>query len=95
MENFISLIIAILLFLLGYSTGANRREQDLIVKDVKAIIRECRRLSSWDDKSELKLFSWLLETPEDMLHRCSLKKLRQIKSSINKYLVVHYDMLVV
>lgn len=57
--------------------------------DIDVVLRRCRESGTWDDKSELKLIQWLLDTPEDDLHNCGLLRLRRIRNSLRDYLYIH------
>jgi len=89
-EGRISIALAILgvLVTVGLAVGGiNYRA--VLREDISAILRQCRESRTWDDRSELKLTQWLLDTPEDQLHRCSLLKLRRIRNSLRDYLYIH------
>lgn len=58
-------------------------------KDVEVLLRKCRESENWDDKSELKLTQWMLDTPEDQIHNCGLLRVRRIRNSLNDYLYIH------
>lgn len=58
-------------------------------KDIIGILQKCRGRDQWNDRSELKLFQWMLETDEDQLHNCSFWKLRKIRHSVSDYLYIH------
>lgn len=58
-------------------------------KDIDLLLKQCRESESWNDKSELKLIQWTLDTPEEYIHQCGLIKLRRIRTSLNDYLHIH------
>ena len=58
-------------------------------KDIDLLLKQCRESEDWDDKSELKLIQWTLNTPEDRIYQCGLIKLRRIRGSLNDYLYIH------
>lgn len=58
-------------------------------KDIEILLTKCRESEIWDDKSELKLIQWMLDTPEDRVHHVGLFKLRSIRGSLNDYLYLH------
>ena len=60
-----------------------------VSKDIDRLLKECRKSENWDDKSELKLIQWTLDTPEDRIYQCGLIKLRAIRNSLNDYLYIH------
>ncbi len=58
-------------------------------KDIDLLLKQCRETENWDDRSELKLIQWTLNTPEDRIYQCGLIKLRRIRGSLNDYLYIH------
>jgi hypothetical protein len=58
-------------------------------KDVDLLLKQCRESENWDDKSELKLIQWTLDTPEERIYQCGLIKVRRIRASLNNYLYIH------
>lgn len=58
-------------------------------KDIKVLLRQCRESENWDDKSELKLIQWMLDTPQDQIHNCGLLRVSRIRNSLNDYLYIH------
>lgn len=87
-EFFAGLLAALLGFNL-YSYYS--REKDLIKNDIIKIIENCRKLSSFDEKSEDKMSSWL-ELGKGELHRKSLFTLRRIKKEMIRYYQIHINM---
>ena len=61
------------------------------IEDIEEIIDDCINLSSFDDKSEDKMSSWL-ELGSGELHRKSLFSLRRIRKEMNRYFGIHLDM---
>lgn len=60
---------------------------------IVAMLKDCRRCSSWDDiRSELKLPEWLEYVPEHMIPYTSLAKILRIEKSIERYLQIHRSM---
>ena len=49
-------------------------------------------MDTWDDRSESKLFQWMLETDENTLHYKTLLELRNILNSLISYWAVHHSM---
>ena len=60
-----------------------------LIKDIQLILKKCRECENWNDRSEMKLFQWLLETPEEEIHNCRTIKLWRIKQSVRDYLHLH------
>ncbi len=67
------------------------REKDLLIQDIEKLVEDCRRLSSFDDRSEYKLNSWL-ELGSGELHRKSLFSLKKIKGEMVRYFNIHIEM---
>ena len=49
-------------------------------------------MDSWDDRSEAKLFQWMLESDESTLHYRNLLELRNILNGLISYWAVHFAM---
>ncbi len=60
-----------------------------IIQDIKSILNSCRSTFSWDDKSELKLYSWLEEYNEEDLIDLEFKTLCIIRKNLVEYLEIH------
>jgi hypothetical protein len=87
-EFFASTLIA----LIGISAyGVYTRSKDHLILDINNALQDCRTLESWDDRSELKLCSWIDGDPRD-LHKRSLMHLRKIRKDINRYYQIHEEM---
>jgi len=59
------------------------------LKDIHALLKQCRETDGWGEKSELKLTQWMLDVPESDIHYCTLQKLYRIRRSLREYLHVH------
>lgn len=53
------------------------------------LLEECRECKSWNDRSELKLYSRLENVPEDMIPYTSLSNLVLITKNLREYLEIH------
>lgn len=62
-----------------------------IIEDIKAILNECRELSSWDNRSELKLHSWLENNSEEDIELLNLSTLLTIKNNLKEYYKIHEE----
>ena len=90
----ITLTIVIgLLGLSGFTLfGLIARAREHLMIDIRNLLEDCRKLSSWDDvRSELKLMSWI-EGDERELHKKSLFDLHRVRNSMIKYYQVHLEM---
>lgn len=67
------------------------RAKDSLIIDIRNVLEGCRALISWDDRSELKLSSWV-GGDERELHRQSWRALRRIRYDIRRYYQIHAEM---
>lgn len=63
-----------------------------IICDITSLLSACRRTMSWDNRSELKLYSWLDNHSEEEIVEQDSKELEIIRKSILEYLNLHLDM---
>lgn len=63
-----------------------------ILCDITSLLAACRRMNSWDNRSELKLYSWLEEHSEDELGEEDIQTLEIILKSVIEYLQIHIEM---
>lgn len=63
------------------------------IKEVKDILNQCRSISSWDNRSELKLSLCLKEYSESEIDLLTLSDILEIKDSLSEYYKRHIDML--
>lgn len=56
------------------------------------MLKHLRTLETWNDRSELKLFQWMMNTDETTLHYRNLLELRNILNSLYSYWAVHISM---
>ncbi|MDB2157217.1 hypothetical protein [Clostridium butyricum] len=61
--------------------------------NITNLLKECRELSSWDNRSEIKLYSWLEENEESELIILNLSTLLKIKENLLEYKKIHLDMM--
>lgn len=66
---------------------AKRRTE--LVTQAQFLLTECRKCKSWDDRSELKLSSWVEFVDEAMVPYTSLPNLLLIVENLKEYLDVH------
>ena len=90
------MIVSIVFGVLGltditFYTIYNRVRENLMI-DIRNLLEDCRKLSSWDDiRSELKLISWI-EGDERQLHKKSILELHRIRNNMAKYWQTHLEM---
>ena len=58
----------------------------------QGLLQKCRACSSWDDRSEYKLSSWIEHVPEEMIPYTSLPNLLKICQNLKEYLTIHEQM---
>ncbi len=58
----------------------------------QTLLKECRQCKSWGDRSELNLYSWLENIPEEMIPCTSLPNLVRITENLRKCLEIHQKM---
>ena len=70
--NYWEFFVALFVGLLGFNIYSYYcREKDQLINDINKIIEDCRKLSSFDEKSDDKMSSWL-ELGKGELHRKSM-----------------------
>lgn len=86
------LLVGVFVGVLGFNVYSYYcREKDLLIQDIEKLVEDCRGLSSFDDRSEYKLNSWL-ELGSGELHRKSLLSLKKIKNEMVRYFNIHIEM---
>lgn len=60
--------------------------------DITSLLAACRRTKSWDNRSELKLYTWLDGHSEDEIAEEDIPALETIRKSVIEYLQIHIDM---
>ncbi len=69
-----------------------KERREYLVKHISSLLVACRACKSWDDRSELKLTTWIEHVPEEMIPFTSLPNLLLIRDSMLDYLAVHQSM---
>lgn len=86
-------IVSIILAIGGVSiTSLYSRRREALLHHIKELLKHLRTMDSWGDRSELKLFQWMLDTDESTLHYRNLLELRNILNSLTSFWAVHYSM---
>ena len=61
--------------------------------DITSLLAACRGTNSWDNRSELKLYSWLEDHTEDQIYEIDdIVILQNIRKSLLEYYIVHLEM---
>ncbi|MBU4318367.1 MAG: hypothetical protein KKF30_13985 [Proteobacteria bacterium] len=86
-------IVSLFLAIGGFSVASlySSRKQALL-HHIDGMLKHLRNMETWDDRSESKLFQWMLESDESTLHYRSLLELRNILNSLTSYWAVHVSM---
>jgi len=86
-------IVSIILAIGGVSVASlySSRKQALL-NHIDGMLKHLRTMETWDDRSESKLFQWMLESDESTLHYRSLLELRNILNGLTSYWAVHVSM---
>ncbi len=66
-----------------------RDQRTALVSDIDSLLLACRACSSWDDRSEYKLGSWIEHVPEQMIPFTSLPNLLKVRENLLQYLEIH------
>ena len=69
-----------------------RDERAGLVSDATSLLLACRKCTSWNDRSEYKLGSWIEHVPQEMIPFTSLPNLLRIRESLLQYLKIHQQM---
>lgn len=67
-------------------------KRSLILCDITSLLAACRRTMSWDNRSELKLYSWLDDHSEEEIKEQEIEELENIRRNVIEYLRIHIDM---
>lgn len=67
-------------------------QESSVYVDIISLLAACRRTMSWDNRSELKLYSWLEEHSENEISELDINELIVIRKNIIEYLQIHLDM---
>ena len=86
-------IISLIFAIVGISIGSlYSSRKTALINHINGVLKELRSMDTWDDRSESKLFQWMLETDENTLHYRTLLELRNILNSLISYWAVHHSM---
>jgi hypothetical protein len=86
-------IISLILAICGISvTSLYSSRKSELIKHIEGLLKMLRSMDAWDDRSESKLFQWMLNSEESTLHYRSLLELRNILNSLVSYWAVHHSM---
>lgn len=68
-----------------------RQKRKSLVDSALEILKKCRACSSWDDRSEYKLSSWIEHVPEEMIPYTSIPNLLLINEQLREYYRIHVE----
>lgn len=63
-----------------------------LIKNIKETLSKCRKLKSWDDRSEIKLYSWLEGKREQEFEILKLSELLAINNNLLEYYDIHLQL---
>ena len=89
--SIVSLVIALISLGVAFWLYLCANARADLIAHIKEVLEECRRCESWDDRSELKLFSYI-GAEEKRLQSYRLKALVEIRNRAYDYLYVHQKM---
>lgn len=91
MEIILAIIFGILSLTGVTIYGLFSRAREILSADIRNLLEDCRRLSSWDERSEYKLLSWIHGSERD-LHSKSVRELLEVRNNMQEYYQIHYNM---
>lgn len=64
-----------------------------VLNDITALLAACRGTNSWDNRSELKLYSWLENHTEEQVYEIKENvEIESIRKSLRNYYIIHLEM---
>lgn len=76
---------------LTFTPSELKENRAKVLDDIKKKLEKCRSLQSWDDKSELKLFSWIENRSEEKVEISKLSDLILIRKNLKEYYKLHIE----
>lgn len=70
----------------------NMEKYSTVICDITSLLAACRNSMSWDNRSELKLYSWLNNHSEEEIYEEDISELESIRNNIIEYLKIHLKM---
>lgn len=76
-----------------YPTLSNeiKQKRENLISAAVGLLQKCRECTSWDDRSEDKLASWIEHIPEEMIPYTSIPNLLLINDRLKEYYQIHVD----
>lgn len=77
-----------------YPTLSNeiKQKRENLISAAFAFLHKCRECTSWDDRSEYKLASWIDHIPEEMIPYTSIPNLLLINDRLKEYYQIYVEM---
>ncbi len=69
-----------------------KQKRKSLINSAFKLLDKCRACTSWDDKSEDKLASWIEYIPEEMIPCTSIPNLLLINKRLKEYYEIHIEM---
>lgn len=76
---------------LNYTQKELKSYRVKILDDIKEILEKCSGEESWDDRSELKLYSWIENRSEEEIQISKLSDLILIRNNLERYYKLHLE----
>lgn len=76
---------------LTFTPSELKENRAKVLDDIKEKLEKCRSLQSWDDKSELRLFSWIENRSEEKVEISKLSDLILIRKNLKEYYNLHIE----
>lgn len=71
----------------------NTEDVSSVFSDITALLAACRGTNSWDNRSEIKLYSWLGNHTEEQIYEIKDNvELENIRKSLREYYIIHLEM---
>lgn len=87
----VALLLSVLSILLAYWLYLCANARNNLVSQIRDVLSQCRACESWDDRSEMKLFSYI-GAEEARLNCYRLRALVEIRNRAYDYLYLHQKM---
>ena len=82
-------IVSFIVGAIGLYLAIYYEKKSNLKDDVLSVLADCKNCSSWDERSEYKLSSWMNGTSVNDLHRLPISDLKQIRRNLRKYYAIH------
>ena len=77
---------------LNKSIDSIEKKRVNLIKTIKEILSKCRKLESWNERSEMKLYGWLIGKKEQEIEVLKLSELLAINANLLEYYDIHLQL---